>query len=72
MGSTLFGLAHRHKGHLKSAAQSGDKSKFHRALAEWQNDEYWDVVVDSRFDELHEEIALLRMEIGTLLDLLQA
>lgn len=31
-----------------------------------------DRALDSRLDELHEEIALLRMEIGTLRDLLQA
>lgn len=31
-----------------------------------------DRAVDARFDELHEEIALLRMEIATLRDLLQS
>lgn len=54
VGSTLYGLAHRHKGHLKSAAQAGDKSKFHRALADWSDDEYWDVVILQRCSTVEE------------------
>lgn len=47
VGSSLYGLEHRHRRHLKDSQSPKKKSRFHRALADWPI-ECWELVVLER------------------------
>ena len=47
VGSSMYGLEHRHKAHLKKARERPHKSRFYKALLSWP-DEFWERVVLER------------------------
>ncbi len=47
IGSSMYGLPHRHKRHIKDAFQKEKKSHFHKALSSW-SDECWERLILER------------------------
>lgn len=47
VGSSMYGLEHRHKAHLKKARAQKHRSRFYKALGAWP-DEVWERIVLER------------------------